>query len=106
VIARLRAVASRFDIAAADQKQPVEGLEDLLRLSLFPRRQDRGSRAGPPERVQVGLRDPVAALRPPGHAVIGEVARDDGDQGSVPIIGHGVESSDGSCGLTRRRPGS
>ena len=52
------------------------------------------------------LRDAVAALRPSGDAVFAEVIRDDRDQGSVAMLGHGVECSEGSSTPTRPRPAS
>ena len=63
VLVRGPAVSRRVDVAAADEQEAVERLEELLRLPLLTGRQDRRPSAGAAERVQVQGRDAVARPR-------------------------------------------
>jgi hypothetical protein len=76
----LRAVPRRVDIATTDQEEPVECDQQLIRIRLFAGWQDRRSCAGPAERVDVGRRDSVAALRPARHSAGFQAIRRNGDQ--------------------------
>ena len=102
----LSPVPRGVDVAAAHEKEAVEGLQDLLGRALLAGSDDRRSGSRSPERVEVQARDAVPALRPPGDAVAPKVVRHHGDEGSVAILGHDVECSDGSSRSRHPRPGS
>ena len=106
VLDRFRSVPGRVDVATADEEQGVERLEELFGGPLLAGSDDRRSRARPPKRVEVRAGDAVPPFGPPGDPIAGQVVGDDRDQGSVSVLGHGVECSEGPSGLRRRRRGS
>ena len=83
-------VGGRVDVAAAHQHQAVERLEECFGLAFLTGGDDRRTRSRTAERLEVGRRDAVAAVRPPRHPVVGEVVGHDRDQRPV---AHGAASS-------------
>ena len=81
-LARLLTVPGRLDVPSADQHQRVHGVEQLGGRTVVAGEQERRATAGAADRVDVVLREPVAAHLPVGHAAGAEVVRDDADRRS------------------------